>query len=96
MPSTSKAPEDYSKNPNTIRARQRKERMQGAQKIEEAAKTADYKALIHTRNAIRGKPEYQGAPETVKKAMMEEAMRDTMEKRSGLPTLLVFLFNESS
>jgi hypothetical protein len=76
-----KASEEYSTNPNTMRARARKQKLQGEAKIQDAARTADYKAMLYARNSIREKPEYKAASDMAKQAMLEEAMRETMEKR---------------
>lgn len=80
MPSN-KATGQYSTNPNTIKARRRKMGLHGAEKIEDAAKTADYKAMIYARKVVQAKPEYQAASEKEKSVMLERAMLDTMEKR---------------
>ncbi|KKY29613.1 hypothetical protein UCDDA912_g10470 [Diaporthe ampelina] len=76
-----KAPGEYSTNPNTIKARLRKMNLSGAKKVEEAARTADYKAMTYARKTVRAKPEYTRASDSEKSAMLEETMRDTMEKR---------------
>lgn len=81
MPFSTKAPKDYSTNPNTIKARRRKMSLNGAKKVEDAARTADYKAMLYTRKVVQLKPEYGRASESEKSAMLEEAMRETMEKR---------------
>ncbi|KAK2601413.1 hypothetical protein N8I77_010865 [Diaporthe amygdali] len=81
MPFSTKAPEDYSTNPNTIKARRRKMSLNGAKKVEDAARTADYKAMIYARKVVQLKPEYERASESEKLTMLEEAMRETMEKR---------------
>lgn len=76
----------YSTNPNTIKARRRKMSLTGAQKHEDAARTADYKAMIYARKVVQEKPEYLAAPEAERTALLERAMREAMEKRQ------VFLF----
>lgn len=81
MPGSIKAPEEYSTNPNTIKARRRKMNLNGAQKVEDAARTADYKAMIYARKVIQAKQEYKAASDSEKSAMLEKAMRDTMVKR---------------
>lgn len=81
MPGNIKAPDQYSTNPNTIKARRRKMNLSGAQKVEDAARTADYKAMIYSRKVVHGKPEYKAASDREKSAMLEQAMRDTMVKR---------------
>ncbi|ROV98669.1 hypothetical protein VMCG_06752 [Cytospora schulzeri] len=81
MPGSTKAPEEYSTNPNTIKARRRKMNLNGAQKVEDAARTADYKAMIYARKVIQAKAEYKAASDSEKSAMLEKAMQDTMAKR---------------
>lgn len=72
---------DYSTNPSTTKARLRKMNLSGAKKVEDAARTADYKAMLYARKTVQLKPTYASASESEKSAMLEEAMRDTMEKR---------------
>lgn len=55
--------------------------LNGAKKVEDAARTADYKAMIYARKVIQVKPEYKAATDGEKSAMLEKAMRDTMAKR---------------
>lgn len=55
--------------------------LDGVRKHEEAARTADYKAMIYARKVVQEKPEYQNAPENEKAAILQKAMRETMEKR---------------
>ncbi|KAI3391884.1 hypothetical protein diail_6652 [Diaporthe ilicicola] len=81
MPANVKAPGEYSTNPHTIKARRRKMGLTGAKKVEDDGRTADDKALRHACNVVKLKPEYVRASESEKKAMMDQAMRDTMEKR---------------
>lgn len=81
MPRRLKAPGEYSTNPSTVKARRRKDNMTDAQRVEEAAKLADYKAMVHARQTVQLKPEFVRASESEKSAMLEEAMRETMEKR---------------
>lgn len=71
----------HSTNPHTVKARQRKMDLNGAKKVEDAARTADYKAMLYARKTVQSKPSYTGASESEKSAMLEAAMRDTMEKR---------------
>lgn len=66
-------------------ANNRKMSLTGADKVQEAARTADYKAMIYARKAVQMKPSYAGASEAEKSIMLEEAMRDTMEKRYPPP-----------
>lgn len=89
------APERYSTNPHTIRARLRKMSLTGAQKVEEAGKTADYKALRHARKVLEADPEYLAASGTARGAMLKRRMRDTMEKRYAPiePTTFVTCFH---
>lgn len=81
MPLSTKTPEEYSTNPNTLKVRQRKMNLSGGKKIEDAAKAADYKALINARKVVQLQPEYDRASNSEKTAILEQAMKDTMEKR---------------
>lgn len=81
MPRRTKAPGEYSTNPNTVKARRRKMNMTDAQKVEDAAKLADYKAMVHARQVVQLKPDFARASESEKSTMLEKAMRETMEKR---------------
>lgn len=81
MPGNTREAEDYSTNPNTIKARRRKMKLNGAKKVEDAARTADYKAMIYARKVVQAKEEYKTASDSEKSAMLEKAMRDTMTKR---------------
>lgn len=76
-----KAPEQYSTNPSTIKARRRKMNLNGAKKVEDAARTADYKAMIYARKVVQARSEFVTASDVDKAAMLETAMRETMEKR---------------
>ena len=76
-----KGPEDYSSNPSTIRARRRKDKLQGGAKVLDHAKMADYKALIDARKAVQKKDEYKKATKPMQEQMLTEAMASTMEKR---------------
>lgn len=71
----------YSTNPHTIKVRLRKMNLNGAKKVEDAARTADYKAMLYARKTVQAKPSYASASDSEKSAMLEGAMRDTMEKR---------------
>lgn len=71
----------YSTNPTTIRAPHLKMSLTGAKKVEDAARTADYKAMLYARKTVQSKPSYTVASDSEKSTMLEEAMRDTMEKR---------------
>lgn len=66
---------------SSTRVRQRKAALTGSQKHEDAARTADYKAMLYSRKAVQEKLAYRQAPEDEKVAMLERAMRETMEKR---------------
>lgn len=80
---------EYSTNPSTTKARLRKMNLSGVKKVEDAARTADYKAMLYARKTVQQKPSYAGASESEKSTMLEEAMRDTMEKRyAHYPILL--------
>lgn len=71
----------YSTNPSTIKSRRRKLGLKGAKKHEDAARTADYKAMIYARNIIQKKPEFLAASGQEQTQMLEAVMRETMEKR---------------
>ncbi|KAK7737336.1 hypothetical protein SLS53_006639 [Cytospora paraplurivora] len=81
MSGNTREAEDYSTNPNTVKARRRKMKLNGAKKVEDAARTADYKAMIYARKVVQAKEEYKTASDSEKSAMLEKAMRDTMTKR---------------
>lgn len=81
MPPIPKTPDKYSTNPSTVKTRHRKMNLTGAKKVEDAARTADYKAMLYTRKTVQMKSSYASASDSVKSTMLEEAMRDTMEKR---------------
>lgn len=94
MMSPAKGPHQYSNNPSTMKARRRKMNLTGAKKVEDAARTADYKAMIYARGVLQKKPEYSAASDVQKEAMLETAMRGTMEKRCVplIPSTSVFTF----
>lgn len=75
-------------------------RLSGAQKVEEAGKIADYKALRYARQLLESEPEYLAASDTVKESMMKTKMLDTMEKRSAVLiamfSLLLYTLSYSS
>ncbi|CAN8099899.1 unnamed protein product [Discula destructiva] len=75
------APQQYSSNPSTIKARRRKMSLSGVKRVEEAARTADYKAMIYVRKVCQTRPEYQAASDSERAAILERSMRETMEKR---------------
>ena len=81
MPIGIKTPGEYSTNPSTVKGRRRKMNLSAAQKVEEAAKLADYKAMLHSRKIVKQDPEFAHASESEKATMLEAAMRQTMEKR---------------
>ncbi|KAL1866739.1 hypothetical protein Daus18300_006683 [Diaporthe australafricana] len=74
-------PTELSTNPNTIKVRRRKMNLSGEKKVEDAAKAADYKALVNARKVVQLQPEYGLASNSEKTAMLEQAMKETMEKR---------------
>lgn len=84
-----RTPEQYSTNPSTIKARRRKMNLNGAKKVEDAARTADYKAMIYARKVVQAKSEFLTASAVDKPAMLEKAMRETMEKRSACSFVFV-------
>lgn len=53
----------------------------GAKKVEAAARAADYEAMLNARKCVHLKPSFALAPESEKSTMLEEATRDTMERR---------------
>lgn len=65
--------------------------LSGAKKVEEFARTADYKAMIYARKVCQLKPEYLAASEADKAEMLENAMRETMQKRCVFCTFLYFV-----
>lgn len=56
-------------------------KLDGADKVEDAAKTADYKAMVYARKVVQSKPEYKSANASERSDMLEKAMHETMEKR---------------
>lgn len=72
----------YSTNRNTMKARRRKQALTGAAKVEEAARTSDYKAMIYARKKVQAKAEFKNASDLLKDQMLQEAMTKVMETRS--------------
>lgn len=56
-------------------------KLDGVDKVEDAAKTADYKAMVYARKIVQSKPEYKSATAAERSDMLERAMHETMEKR---------------
>lgn len=76
-----KAAKEYSTNLSIVNDRRRTMSLRGVKKIEDAARTADYKAMCYIRNIVKAKPDFLAAPDDVKVSMLEQAMRNAMEKR---------------
>lgn len=86
----------YSTNPSTIRARRRKMNLTGEKRVEEAARTADYKAMLYARKTVQSKQSWARASDSEKAIMLEETMRDTMEKRYVQHSCLQGCFSATS
>ncbi|KAH8198169.1 hypothetical protein TruAng_007650 [Truncatella angustata] len=78
-----KRPEDYSKNPNTIRARARKARLDPFTREIEQAKASDSKAVTRAWKLRIKTDEYKDASPNVRKAMLEETESEVMERRKS-------------
>lgn len=59
----------------------RKTPLSGLKKVEEDARTADYKSVMYATKIFKTKPEYLAASEVEQVAMIQQNMRDTIEKR---------------
>ncbi|KAI0839347.1 hypothetical protein F5Y06DRAFT_303087 [Hypoxylon sp. FL0890] len=72
---------EYSKNKNTIRARQRKARLDPYRREVEQAKAADQKSITRAWKIHAGTNTYQMASEEEKEMILENVKRDVMEQR---------------
>lgn len=76
-----KKPEEYSKNPNTIRARARKARLDPYTREVEQAKASDSKAITRAWNLHTQSEQYRDATATVRKTMLSEVESEVMKRR---------------
>jgi hypothetical protein len=76
-----KKPEEYSKNPNTMRARARKNRLDPYTREVEQAKASDAKAVTRAWNLRVQSDSYRDATPSVRKNMLEHVERDVMKRR---------------
>lgn len=76
-----KKPEEYSKNPNTIRARARKARLDPYQREVEQGKAGDRKAVSRAWKIWIESEEYKAASPQGRKAILVKVEQDVMERR---------------
>ena len=76
-----KAPHEYSKNPNTIRARKRKLRMDARTKAETQARTADHKAIHRQLEILADTESFQRISLQERGVRCKEVERARMEIR---------------
>lgn len=76
-----KKPEEYSKNPNTIRARARKARLDPYTREVEQAKASDSKAVTRAWNLHSQSEKYRNGTAAVRKAMLAEVEEEVMQRR---------------
>lgn len=87
MPGTSqtgrvmKKPEEYSKNPNTIRARARKARLDPYTREVEQAKASDSKAVTRAWNIHTRTEAYRDATQNVRETMLQQVEKEVMDRR---------------
>lgn len=72
---------EYSTNPNTIRARERKARMNAWEKAEYNAKTADNKAILRQFEIARDTESFQMMSAEEREELVKGIAERTMEKR---------------
>jgi hypothetical protein len=76
-----KQPDEYSKNPNTIRARARKARLDPYRRELEQGKAGDRKAINRAWKIRLESDEYKMASPDAQRAMLQGVERDVMERR---------------
>ena len=74
---------EYSTNPNTVRARERKARMNAWEKAEHNAKTADSKAVLRQLEIARDTESFQMMSEEERAELVKGIADRTMERRWG-------------
>ncbi|POS77438.1 hypothetical protein DHEL01_v204161 [Diaporthe helianthi] len=81
MPATPKPSARFSTNRSNAKARRRRMDRSDAERVEEAAKLADYKAMLNARKSVQQDPDFAQASDSEKSTMLEMVMRETMQKR---------------
>ncbi|KAH9905481.1 hypothetical protein F4778DRAFT_779816 [Xylariomycetidae sp. FL2044] len=76
-----KAPDKYSTNPNTLRARARRERLPPSQRLLETAKNADQRAVSRAWKMRVESSDYQRASEEDRAIMLQEAEKEVLDRR---------------
>ncbi|KAK9787899.1 hypothetical protein SCARD494_10149 [Seiridium cardinale] len=76
-----KKPDEYSKNPNTVRARARKARLDPYTREVEQANASDSKAVTRAWNLRLQSEAYQNATPSARKIMLEQVEEDVMARR---------------
>jgi hypothetical protein len=76
-----KRPEEYSKNPNTIRARKRKAGLSAYQRETEQAKASDTKAITRAWKLCVETDTYKMANAEERKTILESVENEVMERR---------------
>lgn len=72
---------EYSTNPNTVRARERKARMNQWEKTEYNAKTADNKAVLRQLEIARDTESFQMMAVEEREELVNDIAARTMERR---------------
>jgi hypothetical protein len=85
-----KLPEEYSTNPNTIRARKRKARLSPFSKEVEQAKASDAKALTRAWKQRFETEEYKMASEEERKSILAICEEEVMDRRLRLPSSVIW------
>ncbi|ETS81671.1 hypothetical protein PFICI_06673 [Pestalotiopsis fici W106-1] len=76
-----KKPEEYSTNPNTVRARARKAKLDPYTREMEQANASDTKAIARAWTIITNQQDYKDAPKEVREKMLQQAEKEVMERR---------------
>lgn len=76
-----KRPEEYSTNPNTIRARRRKARLSPYSKEVEQAKASDSKAVTRAWKQHVETDTYKMSSEDERKSILENVEKEVMDRR---------------
>ncbi|KAK5626727.1 hypothetical protein RRF57_002442 [Xylaria bambusicola] len=78
-----KAPNEYSTNPNTVRARRRLSNLPPYQRAVERARQNDTKAVQVPWKRLAESPSFQAASQTDKERILEEVKKEVMDRRRG-------------
>lgn len=78
---SSKKPEEYSTNPNTVRARARKANLDPYTREVEQAKASDVKAVNRAWNLATKEQKYKSAPTDERKKILEKIENDVIKRR---------------